>query len=253
MKPLTVASCTFLLAGAAFAHTVTQDGGTNVRSGPSQGDKLVGIAKKGCIVNVLTLKKDGWRRIDQPFDGWIRSATLKDTSHKMWVDVKEAEIHVEARGDSKRLKVVKDGAEIRTVYSTPDGGWVRIAKPVHGWILHSKLTTKPPGPAAPDTHHGLQWSLYVYAQTKAQFPRVTNMGIYNYRKIAGTNTWSEHAWANAVDFGVPSMAYGDTVKRWLANQTGRFNIDNLLWRVEGHYDHIHVDFNWNHGSTPPRL
>ena len=29
----------------------------------------------------------------------------------------------------------------------------------------------------------------------------THMGWYNRRKIAGSNTWSQHAWANALDVG----------------------------------------------------
>ncbi len=253
MNPLRSGVSILLLAGVASAHTVTQTGGTNIRSGPAQGDRLMGVARHGCIVRVLKARKDGWRRIDRPVDGWIRSATLKDTPHAVWIGVKEAAVRAEPDADAKTVKTVKDGAEVRTEYSNLDGGWVRISKPAFGWILRSKLTYQQPGPPRPDVHHGLAWSLYVYAVVKSQFPRVTSMGIHNYREIAGTNTWSEHAWANAVDIGVPSLAYGDQVYRYLNGKRGWLNIDNLIWRQPSHYNHLHVDFNWAHGSTPPRL
>ena len=144
MKPLTLSFVSLLIAGNAFAHTVKQDGGAEVHSGPSPADVFVGKVSKGCIVNVLNLQNNGWRRVDQPFDGWIRTAVLDATAHRMWIGSKEAEIHAEASGDSKRLKIVKEGSEVTTVYSTADGNWVKLSKPAHGWVLRSKLTYKKP-------------------------------------------------------------------------------------------------------------
>ena len=144
---LHLASFTLLLAaGTSFAHTVKQTGGANVRSGPSQTSALVGVASKGCIVSVLSAQKDGWRRVEKPFDGWIRSAVLENTSHTMWIVVAEARIRETPDSDAKSLKLVKKDAEVTTVYSTPNGGWVRVSKPVHGWILRDKLTYKQPVP-----------------------------------------------------------------------------------------------------------
>ncbi len=130
----------------AGAHTVTQTGGTNVRSGPSQGSALVGTVAKGCIVAVGTAQKDGWRRVEMPFDGWIRNAVLENTAHRMWVATKEAGVREAADAGAKTIKLLKQDAEVTTVYSTANGTWVRIAKPVHGWVSREKLTYKKPEP-----------------------------------------------------------------------------------------------------------
>jgi len=78
-------------------------------------------------------------------------------------------------------------------------------------------------------------------------------GIFACRSIAGTYTWSQHAYANAVDFGASSskmreMAY------WLARHP-RLPVSQIIysrmswtpsggWRYYGginpHYDHVHV-------------
>ena len=114
----------------------------------------------------------------------------------------------------------------------------------HPGYRHIHRTASPAGrlSAPAGARWGPRWALYVYNQVKARFPRVRNMGIYNRRKIAGTNRWSEHAYGNAVDIGVPNLVYGDMVRRYLAGNRGRFNIRTLLWRVRSHYDHVHVDF-----------
>ena len=113
MKPLTLSFVSLLIAGIASAHTVKQDGGAEVHTGPSQADKFVGKVSKGCIVNVLNLQKDGWRRVDQPFNGWIRSAVLDTPGHKMWVETAEARIRETPDGDAKTKKLVKKGAITR--------------------------------------------------------------------------------------------------------------------------------------------
>jgi hypothetical protein len=42
---------------------------------------------------------------------------------------------------------------------------------------------------------------YYFTQTPPPEPNWSNMGIFNRRQIAGTTTWSQHAWANAIDIG----------------------------------------------------
>ena len=139
-----LASLTLLLAaGTSFAHTVTQTGGANVRAGASQGTALVGEVSKGCIVSILNTTKDGWRRVEKPFNGWIRMGAIEATPHTMWVD-SEARIRETPDGDAKSVKLLKKNAEVETVYSTPNGGWVRVRRPAYGWILRGKLTYKKP-------------------------------------------------------------------------------------------------------------
>lgn len=75
-----------------------------------------------------------------------------------------------------------------------------------------------------------------------RFPNWENWGICNVRYISGTTTWSQHAYANAIDIRFGSMAAMDKVARFFKNHTGEFDIANCLWRVAGHFDHVHIDF-----------
>jgi hypothetical protein len=83
------------------------------------------------------------------------------------------------------------------------------------------------------------------------FPQLEYWGCYNCRRIAGSSSWSEHAWADALDLHPFTMTYGDQVYRWCMNNRGRFNITRVLWRVANHYDHLHVDFDPDHSGYPP--
>lgn len=105
---------------------------------------------------------------------------------------------------------------------------------------------------------------------RSSFPSI---GTYNYRTIANSNTLSEHAYGNAVDFHVPSIKIpgnydtatpdgkilGDRVKDFLLENTERLEIQDLIWYNEiwsrsnnfikrsyggahPHEDHVHVDF-----------
>jgi hypothetical protein len=42
---------------------------------------------------------------------------------------------------------------------------------------------------------------YYFQDTKPPEPAWSHMGWYNRRPIAGSTTWSQHAWANALDIG----------------------------------------------------
>ena len=83
-----------------------------------------------------------------------------------------------------------------------------------------------------------------------RFPTVVDGGYYNRRKIAGTNTWSQHSWGNATDLFGPRATL-DSVAKYCRQEKTRLNIRNLLWWVRDHYDHIHLDFNPKQAGTPP--
>jgi hypothetical protein len=85
--------------------------------------------------------------------------------------------------------------------------------------------------------------------------RLRQWGVYNRRYIAGTRTWSQHAWGNAWDIGIPRMADGDVLYSWLLQQrrVGALPIGTILWRVPDHFDHIHVEGTPKQTGTPPRL
>lgn len=114
----------------------------------------------------------------------------------------------------------------------------------------------------PDEHRGGEWAAYVWWRVNRWAKRhkldnkVSSLGIYNCRKIAGSSTWSQHSWGNALDIGVKDKATGDKVVKFLHRQLRhteqyRFNIEHCLWWVENHYDHVHIDFSPNYTGTPP--
>lgn len=88
------------------------------------------------------------------------------------------------------------------------------------------------------------------AEVFERWPQLVDLGYYNRRKIAGTQTWSQHAWGNAQDLAGPTQ-YLDLVAVWLSTHKTRLKIRTLLWRVPDHYDHIHVDFTPKQTGTPP--
>lgn len=91
-----------------------------------------------------------------------------------------------------------------------------------------------------------------------RFPRAFTMGTYNRRKIAGSNTWSQHSWANAEDIGVPTLTDGDAVFAWLKLNATRLGLRRFglrrrpaLWRVRNHFDHLHVEGRPKKKGIPP--
>lgn len=119
--------------------------------------------------------------------------------------------------------------------------------------------------------------LELKAAVEAAFPGIRSSGTYNRRYIAGTSIWSQHAYdpnyGNAWDIRPPA---GDSVQevkgsksnpqttntlddvyRWLVNEKRRGTtfdgktIGTILWRVDAHYDHIHVELSPKFRGTPP--
>jgi hypothetical protein len=82
----------------------------------------------------------------------------------------------------------------------------------------------------------------------AEFPQVRH-GAWACRRIAGTITWSQHSWENAVDIFV-SPILGDQVYSFIREEYAE-HVKVILWRVKNHFDHVHVD-PWPTGiATPP--
>lgn len=50
----------------------------------------------------------------------------------------------------------------------------------------------------------------------------------------------DHPSGHAIDIMVPNMGLGDTIRNDIQNQSGRFGVKYILWRVAQHYDHVHV-------------
>jgi len=82
------------------------------------------------------------------------------------------------------------------------------------------------------------------------------IGVVAVRFIEGTNTWSQHAYGNAVDF----MCSGELHRRlafFLDANRGGLDIAHLLADpyfpspLGNHYNHVHCDFFPQWGGTPP--
>ena len=89
----------------------------------------------------------------------------------------------------------------------------------------------------------------LYEEIWGKFPNgLTYWGGFNCRSIAGTSSWSQHAWGNALDVHTATMGLGDDVARFcrtlkLAAET--------LWKVPNHFDHVHVTAAPKKAGTPP--
>ncbi len=101
-------------------------------------------------------------------------------------------------------------------------------------------------PAAKQTYEAVQ-----------RFDFITRVGIYNRRKIGGSNNWSQHSWANGLDLHLVTIAEGDELDAYLNEHKEELGLKNILWRFPNHWNvpppmrHLHVDF-WPKGvQTPP--
>lgn len=87
----------------------------------------------------------------------------------------------------------------------------------------------------------------ISAWVLARYPHA-EIQTTNCRKIAGSLTWSQHAWANGLDIFLP-VSQLDELAPLLRAEFGP-HIAHLLWRVKHHFDHIHVD-TWPQGYGKP--
>lgn len=91
------------------------------------------------------------------------------------------------------------------------------------------------------------------------YDNVYHLGVHNCRRIANSQTFSQHSWSNAVDIHVTSGAWtatpeekavGDLINADLEDAFGD-HIRTLLWWRRDHWNHLHVDM-WPYGYlTPP--
>lgn len=75
-------------------------------------------------------------------------------------------------------------------------------------------------------------SLASYIQNT--YPGVTSIGGVRHDPLP------DHPSGHAIDIMVPNMGLGDTIRNDIQNQSKRFGVKYILWRVANHYDHVHV-------------
>lgn len=102
-----------------------------------------------------------------------------------------------------------------------------------------------------------------------RFPDDESWGVFNCRPIAGSSSWSQHAWGNAEDFSDGGVASEEAEAWFFANRTklpiaeliGRRKIWSKARATEGwrslsssanqHLDHWHVSGDELQTGTPP--
>lgn len=113
------------------------------------------------------------------------------------------------------------------------------------------------------------------AEVFDRFPRAIDLGAFVCRKInPARNVWSQHAWGNALDIGVPlvdhgprrgwdgrdrtdtdlpgyDVTLGDEIAAWVRTHRGRLGTGRMIWRAPLHWDHLHVEGAHTFGGTPP--
>lgn len=105
----------------------------------------------------------------------------------------------------------------------------------------------------------------IYSEVVAKFDHVGSAGICACRPIAGSSTWSQHAYCNAWDI-VASFNEMGKISAWLVANHGRLDIHTVIFNhriwsaasgwhaytgVDPHTGHVHVDCDpWGNGTPP---
>lgn len=73
----------------------------------------------------------------------------------------------------------------------------------------------------------------------ADYIRATYPGV---QSIGGVRSdpLPDHPSGHALDIMVADMGLGDTIAADVRNQSGRFGVRYVLWRVPQHFNHVHV-------------
>lgn len=84
--------------------------------------------------------------------------------------------------------------------------------------------------------------------------RITSNGVFSCRRVnfePAPAPWSYHAWGQAWDIAGASSTL-DALYAFLNARRSQLRIQELLWRVPNHYDHLHVAAGVDRsGQVPP--
>jgi len=103
-------------------------------------------------------------------------------------------------------------------------------------ITTAAALTAPPAAAVPIV--GGQ-GLVPNARALADYVMATYPGV---QSIGGVRSdpLPDHPSGHAIDIMVGDMGLGDTIAADVRNQSGRFGVKYVLWRVPAHFNHVHV-------------
>jgi hypothetical protein len=147
----------------------------------------------------------------------------------------------------------------RLRFQLGDALWVRRTGRATIYVLRSvdyiaPTPTLPPYPYSVGTRgvrvlwDDIQLAVHEYRQKTGRRVRFVCQGVFNPRKIDGSNTWSQHA------YGDPAGC-GNAIDGHIVDEDGEFDreattaiVNNVrsmghasevLWLVSGHYEHFH--------------
>ena len=186
---------------------------------------------------------------------------VRDTSGPWWLTIRgsgvEEKIHGRARLRRKltalgeRLKV-GDRLDLR-----PVKGRRTFVIRCSAW----KLGVAPPVPKVGATDAIERAWVFVFEETARMALELgrdlvfVQQGIANCRKIDGSSTWSQHAWANGLDGHVADRSTGkldDRATTILAERCrARAFAAEVLWHVAGHFGHFHITGAPKRSGVPP--
>lgn len=116
-----------------------------------------------------------------------------------------------------------------------------LANDAKVWV---RTVSHPVVPANTEGTPDIDW---VYGLLRVQAQGLwLNWGIKVCRYIGDSWTISQHAYGNALDVHPTSMVSGDHIFNLLRDAKageGANHIGTVLWRVSGHYDHLHIEGN----------
>lgn len=215
-------------------------------------------------------------RIRKTFtDRWSRAMDLESV-------LKTAQEFLEDAGGPYRLKTNREGDEewgrkltrvqvmtkLRNQLPRADVGLAWYVDTAKLWHVHiRKVDVAPAIPDSPGTT-AIDISRYWILRNW----KLESWGVCNCRRIAGSSSWSQHAWCNAEDYHAVFATMEDA-SRWIATAAlGKVSgVPNLpvsqvifasrIWTPSnptfvyvsgiGHYDHIHISGDPLRVGTPP--
>lgn len=105
-----------------------------------------------------------------------------------------------------------------------------------------------------------------FTEILSKWPNIENWGTCACRDIAGSSTWSQHSWCNAIDMNGQDAVMLE-ISRWLVANADHLSVHTVIYArqawsretpywhyydgVNPHYDHVHVDFDPQGYGYPP--
>jgi hypothetical protein len=90
------------------------------------------------------------------------------------------------------------------------------------------------------------------------FPHAVSLGVFNCRRIAGSSSWSQHAFGDALDIASPSSVksgrpddYLDAIVEFVHKVIPDQDGGRVIYRDSAHQNHAHCDWPPDRGGTPP--